>query len=156
MVCATAQTKLPSKNPPFIFHVVVLYFKDTPLYYIHMIVHLSLTLTLCFLVQLLQISFIISCTTSLFVKKIPSNNWTTSTLSSRSAPGMLDRLNPDYATLTPEYQQATLSNKGIILQQMIGPLLIGNPGSSANPSTSLSIAHHGLNLNEDQLMEEAM
>ena len=50
LVCATAQAKLPSKNPPFVFHVVVLYFKDTPLYYIHMIVHLSLTLTLCFLV----------------------------------------------------------------------------------------------------------
>ena len=33
LVCATAQTKLPSKNPPFVFHVVVLYFKDTPLYY---------------------------------------------------------------------------------------------------------------------------
>ena len=32
LVCATAQTKLPSKNPPFVFHVVVLYFKgDTPI-----------------------------------------------------------------------------------------------------------------------------
>ena len=41
---------------------------------------------------------------------------------------MLDRLNPDYATLTLEYQQAAL----------------------------LSIAQRGLNLNEDQLMEEAM
>ena len=69
---------------------------------------------------------------------------------------MLDRLNTDYATLTPEYQQAALSNKGSILQRMIGPSLVGNPGSSANPPTSLSIAQRGLNLNEDQLMEEAM
>ena len=32
LVCATAQTKLPSKSPPFVFYVVFLYFKgDTPL-----------------------------------------------------------------------------------------------------------------------------
>ena len=29
LVCATAQTKLPSKNPPFVFHVVVLYCVDS-------------------------------------------------------------------------------------------------------------------------------
>ena len=51
LVCVTAQTKLPSKNPPIVFNVVVLYFKDTPLLHI-MIVHpLSLTLTLCSLVE---------------------------------------------------------------------------------------------------------
>ena len=44
LVCATAQTKLPSKSPPFVFHGVVLYFKGHP----SIIIPLSiLSLLLC-------------------------------------------------------------------------------------------------------------